>query len=156
MYITLDQGCTHSYSYCFWECFQDERAMIVPRLFTQRPIGKACLFTLFFSVSCFLVIYYLPDLLPERLQRQPYPVGGQQPSPNHRHSHRHDLFRGLHQRHRPRHPRHARERRHRYDRVRTTVHPRCRYQHGKLGRLPDPWGCCLGHGMAAADYRRPG
>ncbi|EFQ35304.1 major facilitator superfamily transporter [Colletotrichum graminicola] len=43
-----------------WEYFQGERAMIVPRLFTQRPIGTACLFTLFFSGSCFLVIYYLP------------------------------------------------------------------------------------------------
>ncbi|KAK1566040.1 major facilitator superfamily domain-containing protein [Colletotrichum navitas] len=43
-----------------WEYFQGKRAMIVPRLFTQRPIGTACLFTLFFSGSCFLVIYYLP------------------------------------------------------------------------------------------------
>ncbi|WYZ43471.1 hypothetical protein EsH8_VI_001170 [Colletotrichum jinshuiense] len=43
-----------------WEFFQGERAMIVPRLFMQRPIGTACLFTLFFSGSCFLVIYYLP------------------------------------------------------------------------------------------------
>ncbi|GJC81460.1 putative efflux pump gsfJ [Colletotrichum liriopes] len=43
-----------------WEYFQGERAMIVPRLFIQRPIGTACLFTLFFSGSCFLVIYYLP------------------------------------------------------------------------------------------------
>ncbi|KDN71340.1 putative major facilitator superfamily transporter [Colletotrichum sublineola] len=43
-----------------WEYFQGDRAMIVPRLFVQRPIATACLFTLFFSGSCFLVIYYLP------------------------------------------------------------------------------------------------
>ncbi|KAK1997330.1 MFS general substrate transporter [Colletotrichum falcatum] len=47
-------------AFAVWERFQGERAMIVPRLFAQRPVGTACLFTLFFSGSCYLVIYYLP------------------------------------------------------------------------------------------------
>lgn len=43
-----------------WEWWQGERAMVVPRLFGQRTIGLSALFTLFFSGSYFLVIYYLP------------------------------------------------------------------------------------------------
>ena len=43
-----------------WEWWQGERAMVVPRLFGQRTIGLSAVFTLFFSGSYFLVIYYLP------------------------------------------------------------------------------------------------
>ncbi|KAG7009296.1 efflux pump gsfJ [Physcia stellaris] len=43
-----------------WEYFQDERVMIVPRLFIQRPIAVSCLYAFFFGGSYFVVIYYLP------------------------------------------------------------------------------------------------
>ncbi|KAF3084460.1 hypothetical protein TWF569_006965 [Orbilia oligospora] len=43
-----------------WEFYQDERAMIVPRLIKQRAILVSCLFTFSFVGSYYLVIYYLP------------------------------------------------------------------------------------------------
>ena len=43
-----------------WEYSQNQRAMIVPRLFKQRPIAVSCLYAFFFGGSYFLVIYYLP------------------------------------------------------------------------------------------------
>lgn len=43
-----------------WEYYQGERAMVVPRLFEQRPVKISCIYTFFFAGSYFLVIYYLP------------------------------------------------------------------------------------------------
>ena len=43
-----------------WEYFLGERAMIIPRLFTQRTIGVSSIFAFLFGGSYFLVIYYLP------------------------------------------------------------------------------------------------
>ncbi|EOD51779.1 putative major facilitator superfamily transporter protein [Neofusicoccum parvum UCRNP2] len=43
-----------------WERFQGERAMVVPRLFRQRPVWVSCLYALFFGGPYFLVIYFLP------------------------------------------------------------------------------------------------
>ncbi|KAF3479777.1 GliA [Arthroderma uncinatum] len=47
-------------AFVFWETFQGERAMVVPRLFKKLNVGTSCIFTFFFSGSYFLVIYYLP------------------------------------------------------------------------------------------------
>ncbi|KAI1375602.1 major facilitator superfamily domain-containing protein [Hypoxylon crocopeplum] len=43
-----------------WEWYSGERAMIIPRLITQRHIGFGSIFAFFFGGSYFLVIYYLP------------------------------------------------------------------------------------------------
>lgn len=43
-----------------WEYFQDERAMIVPRLMKQRPVIISCLFAFFSVGAYYLVVYYLP------------------------------------------------------------------------------------------------
>ncbi|KAK1767502.1 major facilitator superfamily domain-containing protein [Phialemonium atrogriseum] len=43
-----------------WEIFQGDRAMLVLRLTKQRSMADSCIFTLVFSGSYFLVIYYLP------------------------------------------------------------------------------------------------
>ncbi|KAF2470599.1 MFS general substrate transporter [Lindgomyces ingoldianus] len=47
-------------SFCIWEAFQGECAMIVPRVCKHRLINTSCVDTCFFSESYFLVIYYLP------------------------------------------------------------------------------------------------
>ena len=47
-------------AFSVWEYFQGERAIVVPRLFKQRPVGISCVYAFFFSGSYFLVIYYLP------------------------------------------------------------------------------------------------
>ncbi|XXH00679.1 hypothetical protein Hte_007029 [Hypoxylon texense] len=46
--------------FCVWEWYQEERAMIVPRLIKQRNILLPSLNTLFFAGSYFVVVYYLP------------------------------------------------------------------------------------------------
>lgn len=43
-----------------WEYFQQERAMIVPRLFKKRSIWAGSLFQFFFAGAYFLILYYLP------------------------------------------------------------------------------------------------
>lgn len=43
-----------------WEFFQDERAMIVPRLIKQRIIWTGAVFQLFFAGAYFILLYYLP------------------------------------------------------------------------------------------------
>ncbi|GAB1313725.1 hypothetical protein MFIFM68171_03935 [Madurella fahalii] len=47
-------------AFAAWECFQGERAIVVPRLFRQRPIWVSCGFASVFVGSYYLVIYYLP------------------------------------------------------------------------------------------------
>ncbi|KAI0157178.1 major facilitator superfamily transporter [Hypoxylon sp. FL1284] len=47
-------------AFCAWEWFQQERAMIVPRLMKQRSILLPSLNTMFFAGSYFVVVYYLP------------------------------------------------------------------------------------------------
>ncbi|SPO07787.1 related to major facilitator (MFS1) transporter [Cephalotrichum gorgonifer] len=49
-----------SVTFVTWEYYQGERAMLVPRIIKQRAIGISAIFTMFFSGSYFLVIYYLP------------------------------------------------------------------------------------------------
>lgn len=43
-----------------WEYFQGERATLVPRLMRDRNIWVNSVFTLFFSGSYFIIVYYLP------------------------------------------------------------------------------------------------
>ncbi|KAF5635010.1 HC-toxin efflux carrier TOXA [Fusarium tjaetaba] len=43
-----------------WEHYQGERAMVVSRIITKRPVGVSAIFTFFFGGSYFLTIYYLP------------------------------------------------------------------------------------------------
>lgn len=43
-----------------WEFFQDEYAMLVPRLIQQRSLWAASTFQFFFAGSYFLLLYYLP------------------------------------------------------------------------------------------------
>lgn len=43
-----------------WEFFLGERAMIIPRLFTQRAIGVSSIFAFLFAGSYFIIVYYLP------------------------------------------------------------------------------------------------
>ncbi|KAF4469466.1 major facilitator superfamily transporter [Fusarium albosuccineum] len=43
-----------------WEWFQDERAMIVPRLFKKRAIGVNTMFIFWFGGPYYLAIYYIP------------------------------------------------------------------------------------------------
>jgi predicted MFS family arabinose efflux permease len=47
-------------AFSFWELYQGERAMVVPRLFKQRSVWIGSLFQFFLGGSYFLVIYYLP------------------------------------------------------------------------------------------------
>lgn len=49
-----------SIAFALWEYFQDERAMIVPRLIKQRVIWAGAVFQLFFAGSYFILLYYLP------------------------------------------------------------------------------------------------
>lgn len=47
-------------AFIVWEYFQQERAMIVPRLFKKRSIWAGSLFQFFFAGAYFLILYYLP------------------------------------------------------------------------------------------------
>ena len=44
----------------FWEYYQGEYAMLVPRLISQRSLWAAAIFQFFFAGSYFLLLYYLP------------------------------------------------------------------------------------------------
>ncbi|CAK7266677.1 hypothetical protein SEPCBS119000_002151 [Sporothrix epigloea] len=44
----------------FWEYFNGERSMIVPRLIASRNVWPNALFAFFFASSYFTIIYYLP------------------------------------------------------------------------------------------------
>ncbi|AEO56525.1 hypothetical protein MYCTH_2059428 [Thermothelomyces thermophilus ATCC 42464] len=44
----------------FWEFYNGERSMIVPRLFFHRQIWVSSVFAFFFAGSYFIIIYYLP------------------------------------------------------------------------------------------------
>lgn len=44
----------------FWEFYQGEYAMLVPRLLSQRSLWAAATFQFFFAGSYFLLLYYLP------------------------------------------------------------------------------------------------
>ncbi|UKZ52637.1 hypothetical protein TrVGV298_006418 [Trichoderma virens] len=46
--------------FAFIERWQDERAMIIPRLFVQRDIGVALFYTVFQGGALFAMVYYLP------------------------------------------------------------------------------------------------
>ncbi|KAH6603855.1 efflux pump antibiotic resistance [Trichoderma cornu-damae] len=46
--------------FAFVELWQDERAMIIPRLFAKRDIGVALFYTLFQGGALFAMVYYLP------------------------------------------------------------------------------------------------
>ncbi|KAJ3538672.1 hypothetical protein NM208_g5808 [Fusarium decemcellulare] len=43
-----------------WEWYQDERAMIVPRLFKKRAIGVNTMFIFWFGGPYYLAVYYVP------------------------------------------------------------------------------------------------
>ncbi|KAK4451967.1 major facilitator superfamily-domain-containing protein [Podospora aff. communis PSN243] len=43
-----------------WEYYNDERSMIVPRLFRQRSVWVGSLYTFFLGGTYFVIIYYLP------------------------------------------------------------------------------------------------
>lgn len=43
-----------------WEIYQDERAVIPPRLFKQRTVWQPALFQFFFATGYFILLYYLP------------------------------------------------------------------------------------------------
>jgi MFS family permease len=44
----------------FWEFYNGERSMIVPRLFAHRDVWVSSIFTFLFAGAYFIVIYYLP------------------------------------------------------------------------------------------------
>lgn len=44
----------------FWEAYQGEYAMLVPRLLKQRSLWAASVFQFFFAGSYFLLLYYIP------------------------------------------------------------------------------------------------
>ncbi|KAK4157152.1 hypothetical protein C8A00DRAFT_40385 [Chaetomidium leptoderma] len=44
----------------FWEFYNGERSMIIPRLFLHRDVWVSSFFTFLFAGSYFVVIYYLP------------------------------------------------------------------------------------------------
>ncbi|KAL7787153.1 putative efflux pump antibiotic resistance protein [Trichoderma ceciliae] len=46
--------------FAFVECWQDGRAMIIPRLFVKRDIGVALFYTVFQGGALFAMVYYLP------------------------------------------------------------------------------------------------
>ncbi|KAL4864891.1 hypothetical protein BDV12DRAFT_188618 [Aspergillus spectabilis] len=43
-----------------WEIFQNERAMVVPRLFMKRYVSVGSIFMFFFGGAYFTILYYLP------------------------------------------------------------------------------------------------
>ncbi len=44
----------------FWEAYNGERSMIIPRLFLHRDVWVSSIFTFLFAGAYFVVIYYLP------------------------------------------------------------------------------------------------
>jgi len=44
----------------FWEWYNGERSMIVPRLFRQRHVWNSSLFIFFYAGAYFIILYYLP------------------------------------------------------------------------------------------------
>ncbi|KAF4991200.1 hypothetical protein FDECE_14121 [Fusarium decemcellulare] len=53
-FVTIGAACG------LWEWYQDERAMIVPRLFKKRAIGVNTMFIFWFGGPYYLAIYYVP------------------------------------------------------------------------------------------------
>ncbi|KAG7289157.1 hypothetical protein NEMBOFW57_005520 [Staphylotrichum longicolle] len=49
-----------SIAFGFWEWYNGERSMIVPRLFKHRDVWVSSIFTFLFAGSYFVIIYYLP------------------------------------------------------------------------------------------------
>ncbi|KAL4757661.1 MDR family MFS transporter [Aspergillus foveolatus] len=49
-----------SVTFVFWERYQKERAMIVPRLFLKRYVWVGSLYMFFFAGAYFITLYYLP------------------------------------------------------------------------------------------------
>lgn len=49
-----------SIAFGFWEWYNGERSMIVPRLFRNRDVWVSSIFTFLFAGSYFVIIYYLP------------------------------------------------------------------------------------------------
>ncbi|KAL4750022.1 hypothetical protein BDW72DRAFT_176708 [Aspergillus terricola var. indicus] len=49
-----------SVAFVFWEMYQKERAMIVPRLFLKRYVWVGALYMFFFAGAYFITLYYLP------------------------------------------------------------------------------------------------
>jgi predicted MFS family arabinose efflux permease len=47
-------------TFCLWEVFQNERAMLPPRLLKQRSIWAGSAYQFFFAGSSFILFYYLP------------------------------------------------------------------------------------------------
>jgi len=108
-----------------WEYFQDERALIVPRLFKQRTVGISCIYAFFFGGSFFLVIYYLPIYFQSvNNASQPYHDRRKQPPPYLGRHGGHDLFGHHHQCDRSCHPYQGLRRGDYHYRVRAALHPR--------------------------------
>ncbi|KAL3431922.1 major facilitator superfamily-domain-containing protein [Aspergillus tetrazonus] len=49
-----------SVAFVFWETYQKERAMIVPRLFLKRYVWVGSIYMFFFAGAYFITLYYLP------------------------------------------------------------------------------------------------
>ncbi|KAH8586190.1 major facilitator superfamily domain-containing protein [Bisporella sp. PMI_857] len=47
-------------TFVFWEIYQGERAMVVPRIFKQREIWVSCIFQFFYAGAYFVILFYLP------------------------------------------------------------------------------------------------
>jgi hypothetical protein len=47
-------------AFIFWEIYQGDRAMLMPRLLRQRSIFQPSIFQFFFAASYFVLLYYLP------------------------------------------------------------------------------------------------
>jgi hypothetical protein len=47
-------------AFIFWEVFQGDRAMIMPRLLRQRSVWQPSIFQCLFAASYFVLLYYLP------------------------------------------------------------------------------------------------
>jgi hypothetical protein len=46
--------------FAFWEIFQGDRAMLMPRLLRKRSVWQPSVFQFFFAASYFVLLYYLP------------------------------------------------------------------------------------------------
>lgn len=47
-------------TFVFWEIYQGERAMIVPRILKKRDVWVSCIFQFFFAGTYFVILFYLP------------------------------------------------------------------------------------------------
>jgi hypothetical protein len=47
-------------AFIFWEVFQSDRAMLMPRLLRQRSVWQPSIFQFFFAAAYFVLLYYLP------------------------------------------------------------------------------------------------